>query len=284
MEVTIQTPDDSTAPPTKPPVNYWTPAHTVGIFATVIAIPLVCWIWIEVAQPVLAWLSTFLLLWIFLLIAGNGVMGVWRGLVIDQRNVMSLSRMQMAMWTVIVVSGYLTGVLWNIFVGLENPLAISIPAQVWGLLGIGTASLVGTPLILSTKKEKTPRKEEMDAFKEADIPKKSRGQMGTLYRNQDIKDAEWADIVTGDEVGNAAYLDLSKVQMFFFTLIIGFAYCAALVHAFGAPNAEGIDAFPYLDESMVALLGISHAGYLAVKSSPHTATKLRADDDAAQQP
>lgn len=117
----------------------------------------------------------------------------------------------------------------------------------------------------------------MNIFAKADIPERSRDNIGALYRNQDITDAEWADIVTGDEVGNAAYLDLSKVQMFFFTVIIGFAYCAALVHVFTAPNAEGMDAFPMLSDGMLALLGISHAGYLAAKGSPHTATQLGAE-------
>lgn len=64
---------------------------------------------------------------------------------------------------------------------------------------------------------------------------------------------------------------MSKVQMFFFTIIIILAYAAALGTMFGTARPTGIDAFPALNESVVALLGISQAGYLTYKAVPHTA-------------
>ena len=41
-----------------------------------------------------------------LVIAGLGITGVWRGAFIDERNMISLPRFQMLVWTVLVLSAY----------------------------------------------------------------------------------------------------------------------------------------------------------------------------------
>lgn len=258
------------------PTKHWNFGHTVGIFATLIAVPLFSWLFIWGAHPLLAWFSSFIFIWAFLIIAGHGIIGLWRGMAIDERNVISLSRTQMAIWTVIVLSAYLTGALWNVHVGAENPLAIRIPMEVWGLLGISTVSLVGTPLILSPKKDKEPTPRELKKaaaqLEKEGITHKTYDRTGAVYRNANPSDAEWADIVTGDEVGDAAHLDLSKVQMLFFTVIIAFAYCVAIGYSLIEPGAAGMDHLPEFSTSLLALLGISHGGYLTSKSIPHTVT------------
>jgi hypothetical protein len=85
------------------------------------------------------------------------------------------------------------------------------------------------------------------------------------------EDARLADLFQGDEVGNAAHLDLGKVQMFFFTLIVVFAYAVALAHAFYGVRAGVLVAqLPDLDQGMLALLGISNAGFLTNSAVPHS--------------
>jgi hypothetical protein len=76
----------------------------------------------------------------------------------------------------------------------------------------------------------------------------------------------------GDEVGNTAYLDLAKVQMFYFTVILGVAYVATLVPSLARLRTDpaSVGELPALSEGMVALLGISHAGFLASKGVDHT--------------
>ncbi len=84
------------------------------------------------------------------------------------------------------------------------------------------------------------------------------------------------DIFYGDQEGNAPYIDLGKVQMFFFTIAILVAYGVALgelLNNTGLVLAPlGVD-FPAFSSSMTTLLGISHAGYLTVKTPdrPQTA-------------
>jgi hypothetical protein len=62
--------------------------------------------------------------------------------------------------------------------------------------------------------------------------------------------------------------------MFFFTLILVLAYAVAIGTAFTGTEPK-IDNFPALDPGMVALFGISHAGYLVHKAVPHSQTRLQ---------
>ena len=40
------------------------------------------------------------------MIAGPGITGVWRGPFLDERNMIGLSRFQMLVWTILVLSAY----------------------------------------------------------------------------------------------------------------------------------------------------------------------------------
>lgn len=57
--------------------------------------------------------------------------------------------------------------------------------------------------------------------------------------------------------------------MFYFTRILVLAYAVSLGTLMLATTPT-ITALPALDDSAVALLGISHAGYLTNKAIPHT--------------
>jgi hypothetical protein len=94
---------------------------------------------------------------------------------------------------------------------------------------------------------------------------------GTLFNNPTVNDASFSDIFEGNEVGNAAHVDLGKVQMFFFTIVVAIAYIVALWDVVSAGGIYGANfSFPELSDGMVALLGISNASYLASKGVNHT--------------
>jgi hypothetical protein len=98
---------------------------------------------------------------------------------------------------------------------------------------------------------------------------------GLLKVNLRPQDATLSDIFQGDEVGDYYLIDLSKVQMFFFTVAIIVSYAAALSGVMNDQaalmNPLGVD-FPSFSSSLNTLLAISHAGYLTVKSVDHTKT------------
>ncbi len=96
---------------------------------------------------------------------------------------------------------------------------------------------------------------------------------GLLHRNTDPSQARWEDLFRGDEIGNYKLVDMAKVQMFFFTVVLIFAYAAAvyglLRSGVALRNPLGVDLPPF-SASLNGLLAISHAGYLTVKTVPHT--------------
>jgi hypothetical protein len=209
------------------------------------------------------------------IIVGRGVTGSASGLLIDSRNKMSLSRFQMTLWTLVVLSGYLTGALANIFKGANDPLAIALQPELWILMGISTTSLVGSPLIKSTKETKQPDgAEKAGTFK---LLAAQRGitdfeTKGLIVVNTKPENASWSDMFGGEETGNAAHLDLAKVQMFFFTIILVLTYAVALGKMF-YEMPDVIKDLPNLSSGMTTLLGISHAGYLTNKGIPHSETQ-----------
>lgn len=61
------------------------------------------------------WWETMVLLAGFAIVAGHGITGYWFGALIDSRSKMSLSRFQMTLWTILIISAYLTSVVINIY-------------------------------------------------------------------------------------------------------------------------------------------------------------------------
>jgi len=157
-------------------------------------------------------------------------------------------------------------------------LAIAIAPELWTLLGINTTSLVGSPLILSRKEEKKPTDLDKAAgpaaakFKE-DREEVKKNSVGTLYGNATVADAEFTDLFEGEELGNTTSVDVSRVQMFFFTIIAGLSYAVLVWKQMRGVPAAQLNALPDVTSGLLALLGISHAGYLASKTLDHTSVQ-----------
>jgi hypothetical protein len=271
--------------------------------------------------PKRSWFIVMGLLWAFFLLLGIIISKRPLGILVNEQNVMSLSRFQTVLWTIIVISAFLVLGIARIKNGvladeegsqLGDPLNITIGNQLLALLGISAAALVGSPLVAATKKGKTPDPTAVQAtademIRTGNVPESTKPPLsattaasadgeslaepaapatpdstqlaaeisnnasGTLYKNPSVGDASFTDIFEGNEVSNTAHVDLGKVQMFFFTVIVAIAYVAALwdVLSQGAIYDANF-AFPVLSDGMVALLGISNASYLAAKGVNHT--------------
>ena len=235
------------------------------------------------SNPVGVWLGILGLLAIFGTIAGHGVTGHWRGLLIDQRNRMSISRLQFVGWTLLVLSGILTSALINLALGWD-PLEFTIPPELFVLMGISTASLVAAPAILGTKGKAAPGVAPMGilALKQQGYDDVYESDNVVVANKSPLK-ARWADLLKGEEVGNASVLDLGKVQMFFFTFVLLLAYASALAATFREAQ-DAILTLPPIQDGMNVLLGISHTGYLSNKAVPHTPTASAASPPPAAPP
>ena len=246
-------------------------SFTGAAMLSLIAIPVVGWWGVTAHSERAAWLGIALLMTLFVAISGKSLTGRWQGILVNERNVMSLARFQMTVWTLVLVSAYLTAAFYNIYIGVDEPLAIGVPQELWLALGISTTSLVGSPLVLAQKKSQAPDPAALAATRAQLVLLAQPGgdtNQGRLLGNSQPDMAVWSDMVTGDETSNGAHVDLAKVQMLFFTIAIVAAYAFALWRTFKFAQPDGITDFPALDDSTIALLGISHAGYLMNKAVP----------------
>jgi len=132
---------------------------------------------------------------------------------------------------------------------------------------------VGSPLILSTKKDQEPvpstiqKTAQMTGESPEDV---NADKQGTLYANPTLSDARLTDMFEGDELSNTARLDLAKVQMFYFTIIAALCFFVMVFESLGTQSPVDLKQLPLLPDGFVAILGISHAGYLASKGINHT--------------
>jgi hypothetical protein len=263
----------------------WKWYHSVGIPILILAI-ILCGLLIPANLMLLTWILILVLLVLLILLFGGGITGrFWLGWMVNEQFRMSLSRLQMALWTLVVLSGFLTAALANLAAGhIEAALDISIPPELWVTMGISTTSLVGSGLILTEKKKETTNKGEAfrgmvefgllaeDADEETTTAAVREHTIGQLQRNTNPSQAHLYDLVSGEEVGNFNVLDLTRLQNLFFTLVLVGAYAATLGNQFaGAAIGSGpgvpISGFPALNASIVAMLGISHGGYLVGKAA-----------------
>lgn len=239
-----------TIPPAAPPApmtgfrSNWQLLHTLALVGMIVLLVIVVIVNVNGNIPALiTWLTVLVLLTGLMILISHGITGMRFGLLIDERNKMSLSRLQMAMWTLVILSALFAGVIVNLKqeITRENAFAIQMPDAIWVMMGISTISLVGSPLIKTVVKG------------------------DQIQKNGDAHQASPSDWFKGEETENFTQLDLSKVQMFLFTIILVVGYAVAL----GAKFSTGsLTAFPAVDSSMVALLGVSHAGYLTSKAMP----------------
>ena len=192
----------------------------------------------------LLWVLSLILISVSCIAIGYCIMGSKFGLILDGRKKFSLSRLQTVLWTIVIISGLLAAVVLNIAIGGNSPLNITIPSDLWFLMGITTASLVISPIIKNEKQN-----------------------YNQLNKNINITEALISDLFKGEEEVNKERLDLGKVQMFFLTLIIVLSYAILIAHKLS--SGKFVDEFPPISPGMVTLLGISNAGYLAYKAAPH---------------
>lgn len=228
-------------------------------------------------SPRLGWFVVALSMAVYLLFLGRWISGRPLGILVNERNLMSLSRFQMVSWTVLLLSAFFAIALKRLHVLSSNPAAlplnVSMNWRVWALMGISATSLVGSPLLLSSKAAQGADPKAFDKASKAlaepvaDIQANSQGK---LYSNVGVGDASLTDMFQGDEVGDTAYVDVSKVQMFYFTVIVIIAYSYAVYSAMTNIYPHEGFAMPIPSDALVALLGISHAAYLTSKTTQHS--------------
>jgi hypothetical protein len=259
--------------------NYWLPLRNVAGSSGAYAFG---------GWTLIAWLITLVAMVVMLRAIGIALNDRPAGVLVDNRNRISLSKAQMIGWTVLVLSA-LTTLAATQLAGLDKaPTSLTISTTLLTLMGISVASVAATPALLSLKPAAVDSRDAADQ-------------------------ARWTDLVQGDDEANKDSIDISKVQQLLISLLVMGVYLflvgnmlryGAGADATAAANAAGTDAatvaaaiaanagrigLPAPSADLVWLIGISHAGYLSYKAVPHSANPANpaaappaaADDDGA---
>jgi hypothetical protein len=219
-------------------------------------------LWIEVAA-----------LTALMIAVGSSVTKRYWGILINERNVMSLSRFQAVLWTVLILADYATILLGRAWQGMSLADAKDLlRPDLLMLMGISYASAVGTSIVHANKAGKpTPATAVADAQTNLNDTNGSfTAAQGVLYKNKDFSDANVGDMFQGDELADAHTTDLSKVQMFFFTIVSAVVFLGTADAMFTNMKSIGDVLIPQLPQNLIALMGISHAAYLGNKTVTRT--------------
>lgn len=253
------------------------PTAALVVALAVLAIWLVNRTWV-IDKSTLAFVLTEAIIVVTLVFIGMGINSRPAGVLIDDRNRISLSKFQMVMWTVLVIASLIVIASHNLALGKDdNPMDLTIPTELLAAMGISAASFVSTPIVLSLKKDQPPTPQDADKAQAAAAGTTTGGESaaafaGKVFARSSPKGAAWIDMLVGEEVGNVTSPDLGKIQQLFISILLVAVYGFSVKNALMRHAAEKITAFPVLSDSFVWLLAVSHASYLAYKAAPHTST------------
>ncbi|HEX8865386.1 MAG TPA: hypothetical protein VF821_06970 [Lentzea sp.] len=165
----------------------------------------------------------------------------------DARGRYSLSRLQVMLWTVVLLS-LVAGMAFGRFAaGQVDVAGFQIPSQVLWLLGISLASGVVAAAVKVVKS--TNRPEAVAAYPVGQ-------ERGKLW--------EMLTVEEGASAGKS--IDLAKFQNFVITVLLVVLYVAQAASALKAvSNPAGIAGLPAFSDAFLVLLGVSHAAYLLGK-------------------
>lgn len=235
-------------------IPVWKTFHTVGLGA-ILGVSVLMAV-IRPFSQVNSWIAVMGLILACFLITADGTTGRAIGVLIDDRNKVSLSRFQMVIWTMLIMSAIAVIFVWRATDNAATSTAITLDPQLIALMGISTTSLVGSPFI----------KKRQGGVKLTVLNAAGGARAGELVHNDDFSHASWADMFMGEKSDDHTILDLGKVQMFLFTILLVVTYGYAIYELLAQPTVP--DTLPDVGDMMVALLGISHGGYLINKAIP----------------
>lgn len=181
------------------------------------------------------------------------------GIFIDSRDTWSLTQFQLVLWTFIIIPVLIAVVIGRATEDPSTAWDLTVPGEIWGLLGI---SLGSTALAAAIKSQKN------------DPPGNPLGAGNRVLARNEAKSARISDMFAYDEgKGALTRLDVTKFQNFVFTVALAFTYlwnCLWLFAQVATPSA--ITGLPAFSGVALGILGISHAGYLTGKAIPQSGT------------
>jgi hypothetical protein len=193
----------------------------------------------------------------------------WLGILIDNRGRFSLNRLQVVVWSVVVIS-LVAGVFFGRLIeGVAEPLAFTIPDRVLGLLGISIGAGVTVGAVKATRATEAAAPAPPAGGAPPVVPPAAEGRAATkLATYQATGRAPFLAQVFMMEEGEYAddVVDVTKFQGFGITIVLVVAYVAMAINSIVEANTAGkVSSLPDLKGTFLVLLGISYAGYAGGK-------------------
>ncbi len=173
---------------------------------------------------------------------GSSARGNVLGILIDSRGRFSLSQFQIVLWTILVLSLLSGAFIARLLGGVDNPLNITIPNELLIVMGISVGSTTVSGAIKASKDLKQ-------------VAIKGKGGV-----------SKFSQVFLVEEGTEAETIDVTKYQNFWLTLIAVVAYIAtAVTYISTKTTIAELNSLPGFSDTLLTLLGISHAGYIAGK-------------------
>jgi hypothetical protein len=214
-----------------------------------------------------SWIISAVLIFSLAVAVGIAVTKRPFGLLIDGRGRYSLTHLQVASWSVMILS-LIAGTAVGRLLHGHDPLGFTIPGQVLAIIGISLGSGVLSTATKSMKDISRP------ANVAASMPASEPARAAMPAGEQDRWRPTFRQIYMQEE-GTFAdrVVDIGKFQNFIITAVLIVAYGAAVVQALrDAGTAASFTALPGFSGTFLTLLGVSHGAYLAAKLPPQTGT------------
>jgi len=216
-----------------------------------------------------AWPIIVVLMAVPAAVAGRATSKSAWSIFIDSRNTGSLTQFQLVVWTFTIVPVLVAVVIGRAVQDPATAWDVTVPAQIWGVLGI---SLGSTTLATAVKSQKNG------------LQGTPLGASDRVLTRKQTTDAKFSDMLAYDEgTGALANLDVTKFQNFIFTIALAALYlwnCGWLIGHAQAPSH--LTALPGFSGVALGLLGISHAAYLTGKVIPQSGSPADPSDSTTE--
>lgn len=222
---------------------------------------------------------------------GRDVNGSVLGVLVSGSNRLSLSRLQMALWTWLLLSALMAAAISRATglgqAGIASAFDITIGPDLFAVMGISLFTGAASPALLALKSQDVSN--PVDSRQASARAGETLIVHGKAVARPLSAPPKIGDLVKGDEVTSAGSVDLSKVQQLMVTVILAGVYAAMLFGLFSSASFDSkvvtevvqgasvqvtkpiATVLPEMPLDMVKLLLLSHAGYLGYKAAPKPA-------------
>jgi hypothetical protein len=221
------------------------------------------------AQDAHAWAFGAAALGNVLIFAGLGqaVLHTPFGILRSGRNTLSLAKLQMTAWTVLIIAALATAAACRAWaLGFDAALQINIPPELLQVMGISFVSAAAAPAINAMKvQDPTPDQVQAASIRLGE-PLVASGQ--TVHRPDGAR-VRLSDLIRGDDLASAGTVDIGKVQQLLITALVITVYAGMVASLFRTTVIGSVRTdLPKFSSDFVTLLLVSHGGYLALKAAP----------------